>query len=119
MTTTEVRRGWCGPCHTRGGLLVDFEGGQAVKVRGDPQHPVNRGAMCARGRLILDHLYHPDRLNYPLKRAGERGSGHWQRITWEQALDEMGERLGELRERYGAETLAYSHGTHPTYDWPL
>ena len=67
----EVRKGWCGPCHTRCGLLVEFDGEKAVKVRGNPDYPVNRGAMCGRGQLILEHLYHPDRLNYPLKRSGK------------------------------------------------
>jgi anaerobic selenocysteine-containing dehydrogenase len=64
-----------------------IEDGRAVKVEGDPDHPISRGRLCARGRLLVDHLYHPARLNYPLKRLGERGANQWQRLSWDQALD--------------------------------
>jgi anaerobic selenocysteine-containing dehydrogenase len=66
---------------------------------------------------MLDHVYHPDRINYPLKRKGERGSGQWERLTWDQALDEVAAKLGAFREEYGAETLAFTHGTKRTYHW--
>jgi anaerobic selenocysteine-containing dehydrogenase len=56
-------------------------------------------------------------MNYPIKRQGERGSGKWQRLGWEQALDEVAEKLEALREKYGAETLAFTHGTKRTYHW--
>ena len=80
---------------------------------------MTRGALCRRGQLILEHLYHPDRLNYPLKRAGRRGEGKWQQIAWEQAMDQIAEKLAGLRDRYGAETLASSRGTHRTYGWAM
>ncbi len=118
-TNTDVRKGWCGPCHVRCGILVQFENGHAVGVQGDPENPLNRGALCKRGHLILEHLYNPDRLNYPLKRAGKRGEGKWQQLTWEQAMDEIAEKLGKLRDRYGAETLAFSRGTYRTYGWAM
>ncbi len=115
----EIKKGWCGPCHIRCGMLVHFENGRAVKVQGDPDNPLNRGALCERGRLILEHLYHPDRLNYPKKRAGRRGEGKWTQISWEQAMDEIAAKLGELRDRYGPETLAFSRGTYRTYGWAM
>jgi thiosulfate reductase/polysulfide reductase chain A len=115
----EVRKGWCGPCHVRCGLLVQFENERAVGVRGDPENPVNRGATCERGRLILEHLHNPARLNYPLKRAGKRGEEKWKQITWEQAMDEIAAKLGKLRDRFGAETLAFSRGTYRTYGWAM
>jgi thiosulfate reductase / polysulfide reductase chain A len=115
----EIRKGWCGPCHVRCGMLVEFENGRAVGVRGDPDNPLNRGALCRRGQLILEHLYHPARLNHPLKRAGGRGSGDWQQLTWDQALDEIAEKLGRLRDRFGAETLTFSRGTYRTYGWAM
>jgi len=52
-----------------------------------------------------------------LKRKGEKGSGQWQRLSWEQALDEVAEKLDRLREQFGAETLAFTHGTRRTYHW--
>jgi anaerobic selenocysteine-containing dehydrogenase len=114
---TETRRTFCGLCHPRCGVRVRIEDGRAVGVEGDPDHPISRGRLCARGRLLVDHLYNPARLNYPLKRVGERGANQWQRLSWEQALDEVAERLGSLRNQHGPETLAFTHGTHRTYHW--
>jgi thiosulfate reductase/polysulfide reductase chain A len=110
-------RSYCGLCHPRCGTLLHIEGGKVVKVTGDPDHPVTRGAICERGRLMADHIYHPQRLDYPLKRTGERGQGGWERITWDQALDEVAEKLSGLRDKYGAETLTFTHGTKRTYHW--
>ncbi len=115
----EVRKGWCGPCHVRCGMLVEFENGRATKVQGDPANPLNRGALCGRGQLILEHLYHPARLNYPQKRSGRRGEGKWQPLSWDQAMDEIAEKLGGLRDRFGAETLVLSRGTYRTYGWAM
>ena len=114
---TEIRRSYCGLCHPRCGTLLHYENGKVVKVTGDPDHPINRGAICERGRLMLDHLYHPQRLNYPLKRVGKKGEGRWEQISWDQALDEVAEKLSNLRDKYGAETLAFTHGTKRTYHW--
>ena len=113
----ETRRTWCGLCHARCGLLMDVEGGRAVSVRGDPEHPVNRGQTCRRGRMMLEHLYHPERLDHPLRRIGSRASGDWERVTWDEALDDVAARLEDLRERFGAETLALTRGTYRTYHW--
>jgi anaerobic selenocysteine-containing dehydrogenase len=97
--------------------LLHVEDGKVMKITGDPDHPITRGALCERGRLMLDHLYHPDRLDYPLKRVGERGEGRWERVSWDQALDEIAEKLSKLRDEFGAETLAVTHGTKRTYHW--
>ena len=113
----KVVRSYCGLCHPRCGTLLHYEGDKVVKVTGDPDHPINRGAICERGRLMVDHLYHPQRLNYPLKRVGEKGEGKWERISWDQALDEVAEKLAQLKDKHGAETLAFTHGTKRTYHW--
>jgi thiosulfate reductase / polysulfide reductase chain A len=113
----EIRKSFCGLCHPRCGTLLEIEDGRAVKVSGDPDHPISRGHICARGQLMIDHLYHPQRLNHPLKRIGERGGGRFERLSWDQALDEVSGKLAALRDRHGAETLAFSHGTHRTYHW--
>jgi anaerobic selenocysteine-containing dehydrogenase len=96
---------------------MEIENGRAVKVKGDSDHPVTRGMICPRGRLMIDHVYHPDRINHPLKRKGERGGGLWERVSWDQALDEVSAKLDGLRRKYGAETLAFTHGTKRTYHW--
>ena len=93
----DIRRSYCGLCHPRCGTLLHLKDNQVVKVTGDPDHPVTRGVICQRGHLMPDHIYHPDRLNYPLKRKGERGQGLWERVSWEQALDEVAERLSAQR----------------------
>jgi anaerobic selenocysteine-containing dehydrogenase len=98
---------------------VQFENGHAVGVKGDPENPLNRGALCERGKLILEHLHNPARLNYPLKRAGQRGEGKWQQITWEQAMNEIATKLAALRDQFGPETLAFSRGTYRTYGWAM
>ncbi|UCF92690.1 MAG: molybdopterin-dependent oxidoreductase [Desulfobacterales bacterium] len=114
---TETKRTYCGLCHPRCGLLLEIEGGRAVRVKGDANHPITRGMICGRGRLMIDHLYHPDRLNHPLKRTGARGAGRWQQLSWDQALDEVAEKLDDLRSQYGPETLAFTHGTKRTLHW--
>jgi thiosulfate reductase/polysulfide reductase chain A len=114
---SEIRRSYCGLCHPRCGLLLELENGRIVKVKGDPDHPISRGRICQRGRLMADHVNHPDRINYPLKRKGDKAGGQWLRLTWDQALDEVADKLGDLRDQYGAETLAFTHGTKRTYHW--
>ena len=67
-------RTYCGLCHLRCGLLFEMENGKAVRVKWDPDHPVTRGKVCSSGLLMIDHLYHPNLINYPLKRKGGRGT---------------------------------------------
>lgn len=113
----EIRRSYCGLCHPRCGTLLHIDNGRVVKMTGDPEHPVTRGAICERGRLMPDHVHHPQRLSHPLKRVGDKGGGRWQKLTWDQALDEVAEKLSALKARFGAETLAFTHGTKRTYHW--
>ncbi|MCJ7593300.1 MAG: hypothetical protein MUO52_00830, partial [Desulfobacterales bacterium] len=58
----EQRKTYCGLCHPRCGLILEMEDGKAVSVRGDKDHPITRGMTCPRGHLMIDHLYHPDRI---------------------------------------------------------
>ncbi|MCG8564769.1 MAG: molybdopterin-dependent oxidoreductase [Desulfobacterales bacterium] len=113
----EIRKSYCGLCHPRCGIRLHLENGKITKVTGDPDHPINRGVICERGRLMPDHVHHPDRLNYPLKRIGEKGMGQWEQISWNQALDEVASKLSQLKEKYGPETLSFTHGTGRTYHW--
>jgi anaerobic selenocysteine-containing dehydrogenase len=73
--------------------------GKAVGVAGLPGHPVSQGAHCPKGGAILQDLYHPDRLRHPVARSGARGSGSWERVSWEKALDLVHERLAPLKDR--------------------
>lgn len=93
------------------GLRVHVEDGKIVKVEGDPESPLNRGTICAKGVAQVERLNHPDRLRHPLQRVGERGEGKWERISWEQAYSTI---AGKIRERIqsGEErSIAFAQGT--------
>ncbi|MCS7114132.1 MAG: molybdopterin-dependent oxidoreductase [Nitrososphaerota archaeon] len=104
-------------CWLRCGLLayVDERTGKLLKVTGNPEHPTSKGYACGeRISHMVDFIYHPEQLKYPLKRVGERGSGQWRRIPWEQALDEIASKLKELIESYGPECIGVVEGTYRT-----
>jgi len=108
--STEVVRSVCQACGASCTILVYLQEGRVVKVEGDPDSPVSRGRMCTMGEVAPERLYHPNRLKYPQKRVGERGEGKWQRISWEEALDTIAEKLNSAKERYGAESVAFAKG---------
>src|SRR5487761_1291754 len=81
--------------------------GLAKKIEGNPDHPVSRGKLCARGHAALQVLYHPDRLAHPLKRRGPRGSADFQEVSWDDALAELISLLTELRSSGDAASLAF------------
>ena len=99
----------CGLCGC--GMEVTVEDGKVVKVRGDKEHPESRGSLCAKGRAMIEILYSPDRLKYPLKRTGQRGEGKWERVSWDQALDLVAERLQQVKDSYGAEAVWFHKGS--------
>ncbi|MEK7475056.1 MAG: molybdopterin-dependent oxidoreductase [Candidatus Coatesbacteria bacterium] len=73
--------------------------GEPVGVSGMPGHPVSRGALCAKGFMLLHELDHPDRLTTPVRRTGPRGKGGWKPVTWDEAHATLAARLGALRGR--------------------
>jgi anaerobic selenocysteine-containing dehydrogenase len=81
--------------------------GLAKKLEGNPQHPVNKGKLCARGQAGLQVLYHPDRITHPIKRTGARGSGEFQEITWDDALKEVTGHLSALQTSQSTAALAF------------
>ncbi|MBO0790137.1 MAG: molybdopterin-dependent oxidoreductase, partial [Ktedonobacteraceae bacterium] len=86
------------------------EKGRAISVRGRADHPVTRGWLCAKVNRYLERVYHPDRLLYPLRRVGPKGSGRFERISWQEALVEIAGRWQEIIARHGAQTiLPYSY----------
>jgi anaerobic selenocysteine-containing dehydrogenase len=91
-------------------LLVGVRDNQIVEVKGDPQGYLNRGYTCFKGKVSADRLSHPDRLRYPLKRAGKRGEGKWQRVSWEEALDETARNLLRIKETHGARAVGFGVG---------
>ncbi len=90
-------------------VAVD-ENGRAVHMRGNPDHPYTRGALCAKVSHYLERTYHPDRVLYPLKRVGSKGTGLFTRISWEEALDEIAARLSDIAAQHDTEAiLPYSY----------
>ncbi|GAI48671.1 unnamed protein product, partial [marine sediment metagenome] len=87
-----------------------LENGKVIRVEGDPDFSFTRGKLCKRGFAAVERLYHPNRLKYPLKRVGKRGEGKWQRISWDEALDTIAEKLNSAKEKYGAESVAFVQG---------
>jgi anaerobic selenocysteine-containing dehydrogenase len=91
----------CFNCESACGLLayVDKTTFEIKKFEGNPVHPGSRGRNCAKGPATHNQIYDPERILYPLKRVGARGEGKWKRITWEQALEEIAEKMRESRQR--------------------
>lgn len=87
----------CGLCDAGCGIRVRVVDGRAVKIEGNPDSPVNRGGLCARGAAGLELLYHANRVRGPMRRHGRRGGNRWQPIAWDEAIAELGDRLGRLQ----------------------
>jgi anaerobic selenocysteine-containing dehydrogenase len=102
----------CGQCMGGCGVLVRMINGWAVNIAGNPLHPVNRGTLCPKGIAGLQGLYDPDRIHTPLKRAGKRGEGRWQPISWEEALSTVAESLKKLRQSGEPHRLAVLAGRY-------
>ncbi len=103
----------CQGCHEECGVLARVKDGRVVEISGDKAHPLSRGFVCAKGHAALELVYHPDRLKYPLRRAGARGEGKWQRITWDEALDTISARFEQIKREHNPLALAVSFGTGP------
>src|SRR5437763_8753682 len=99
-------------CHDACAVLITVEGDRAVKIQGDPAHPVTRGFLCAKVAKYLDRVYSPDRVLYPVRRVGPKGPGaRWQRITWDEALEEITTRVVAISQEFGPEAiLPYIYG---------
>ena len=94
LSETRVKKAICMWCHDHCRVEVHIRDGGLLKFEEDKEHP--RSAVlkptvraCPRARAAAEWFHHPDRLSYPLKRAGERGEGKWQRISWEKALERV------------------------------
>lgn len=110
MDLMGVVKSTCGLCYAGCGVLIHMKDGKPIKIEGDPGAPVNRGIVCEKATASLEYLYHPERLRVPLKRTGSRGRGDWQRITWDEALKIISDRLKSVKEESGAESVVFIHG---------
>jgi anaerobic selenocysteine-containing dehydrogenase len=110
MARLHVRGACPHDCPDTCGIITEVQEGDAVSVRADPDNPVTRGWLCAKVRPYLNHVYHPDRLMYPLRRIGPKGTGQWQRTSWKDALADIANRWKTIIAESGAEAiLPYSY----------
>ncbi|MEE8541651.1 MAG: molybdopterin-dependent oxidoreductase [Desulfobacterales bacterium] len=106
-----VVRSHCRMCHGGCGVLVYLKGGKVEKIAGDPDCPINHGTLCSKGIASPQLAYHPDRLTYPVQRIGPKGSGKWERISWDEALNTIAKRILNYKEKHGAESIVMGYGT--------
>ena len=106
-----VVKSHCRMCHGGCGVLVYTKNDKVAKIAGNPGCPINHGTLCSKGLASAQLVYHPDRLTYPLKRIGPKGSGRWERISWDEALDTIAERILSFKAKFGAESIVMGYGT--------
>src|SRR5512140_1804903 len=109
QASTERIHGYCALCISRCGAVAVRENGRFIALEPDPSHPTGK-ALCAKGRAAPELVYHPDRLQYPLKRTRPKGDPDpgWQRISWEEALDLAASKLRAIAEAHGPESVVFS-----------
>ncbi|PLK27481.1 molybdopterin-dependent oxidoreductase [Novosphingobium sp. TH158] len=107
MTSSpEQIRGACGhDCPDTCAWVVTVEQGRATALAGDRNHPFTRGTLCAKVNHYLDRVYHPDRVLHPLRRTGPKGSGQFERVSWDEALADIAGRWQAIIAEYGAEAI--------------
>jgi anaerobic selenocysteine-containing dehydrogenase len=107
----KVVKSHCRMCHGGCGVLVYTKNAKVVKIAGDPDCPINHGTLCSKGIASAQLAYHPQRLTYPLRRIGPKGSGKWEHISWDDALNTIAERILNYKEKFGAESIVMGYGT--------
>jgi anaerobic selenocysteine-containing dehydrogenase len=100
----------CWQCVTRDGIVAYVEDGRLVKIEGNPKLPRTNGVLCARGQGGVNQVYDPDRILYPMKRVGPRGSGRWRRISWEEAKRELVSKMKKLKDQGQPERFMFHYG---------
>ncbi len=105
-------RSICQFCHTNCGIIATIDETGSISIQGDPDHPVNRGRLCAKAAAIPDIINSKDRLRHPLKKT----KAGFTRISWDEALDFAAERLTSVREKYGPTSLIRINGAPVSYE---
>jgi len=113
---TQIYKTVCMMCFQVCGINAYVKDGRLIKVEGMEEHPFSRGVICERGRRMPDWVYAADRLKYPLKR---NSSGGFDRISWDQALEEIGQKLLDIKDKHGARAVALSVGSKGAEDFQI
>jgi anaerobic selenocysteine-containing dehydrogenase len=108
----------CFNCESACGLLayIDKATGEVARFEGNPMHPASRGRLCAKGPAVINQIHDPDRVLYPMKRVGPRGSGQWTRVSWDEVLEVFGARIRKALQEGRGEEVMY-HVGRPGYDF--
>jgi anaerobic selenocysteine-containing dehydrogenase len=103
---TKTVRGACPQdCPDTCAFIYHVEDGKLVEVTGDPAHPMTRGGLCVKLKDFAEHHYNPDRILYPMKRVGPKGSGKYERISWDEALSTIKSKWTEIIDQYGSQAI--------------
>ena len=106
LTETKLFRGACPhDCPDTCATVTEVRDGRAVRFYAEKDHPITQGWLCAKVRPYLERVYHPERLQYPLRRVGAKGSRQWQRISWDEAIDEIAGRWQAIIAEHGAAAI--------------
>lgn len=97
------------------GATCYVKDGEIIKVEGTDAHPTNHGKLCARGYAARDYIYRKDRIKTPLRRVGEKGSGQFEEISWEEALSTIAEKLKEIKTKSSPHAVAFYSGYNKWY----
>jgi anaerobic selenocysteine-containing dehydrogenase len=106
ISETRIVRGACPQdCPDTCAFLYHVEDGKLVEVTGDPAHPMTRGGLCVKLKDYAEHHYNPDRLLYPMKRVGPKGSGQFEQISYDEALAEIKRRWTDIINGFGSQAI--------------
>jgi anaerobic selenocysteine-containing dehydrogenase len=106
ISAPKLIRGACGhDCPDTCSWVVTVKDGRATALVGDKAHPFTRGTLCAKVNHYLERVYHPDRVLHPLRRVGPKGSGQFERVSWDEALADIAARWQAIVAEYGAEAI--------------
>jgi anaerobic selenocysteine-containing dehydrogenase len=111
-TGIEVKKSICAICDPGSlcGLDLYVKDGKIIKVEGSEKHPSNQGTLCAKGAALRQYIYHEERIKEPLKRTGPRGSGKFEPISWDEALDTVADKFNLIKKENGPESVAFFSG---------
>ncbi|HEX7385456.1 MAG TPA: molybdopterin oxidoreductase family protein [Burkholderiaceae bacterium] len=109
MNATTVHAACPHDCPDTCAIRVDVADGKVIGLRGDPDHPPTHGALCTKVSRYAERTYHPERVLHPLRRVGPKGAGRFERIGWDEALDSIAARLGEIAARDAQAIVPYSY----------
>jgi anaerobic selenocysteine-containing dehydrogenase len=109
-TGIEIKKTLCAICGNQCGIDAYVKDGRVIKVEGTETNPTNRGTLCSKGQSNRQYIYNPERLHTPLVRTGEKGTGQFSSVTWDEALDRIADKLLKIKQESGPESVVFFAG---------